>query len=358
MLIVPSDSGSPASLSTTTAVLVVNFNTSALTLRCVRSVLAAGAPKLFVLDNGSRPEERDRLIAGLQAHGKRVEVVLSEVNLGFAQGCNALFERALADDNGFRHLLVINSDAALVEGAWSRLLAAACGSGAAMVGGRVDHFPEQTTDSRSGIESMGVTLYRSLLASNRKHGTDVYLGPTGACALYARELLLELKARHGYIYDPEYFCYSEDIDLCMRARLLGFRAVCVSERVAFHVGQASSGGPHSDFVLFHGVRNALWTTVKCTPLATLLKHTPWIVLLHGGIVLRHVLRGKTGVLWRLYLSAARGMPAMLRKRRLIQRGRRISTRQFEDFVTPSFYEPEHVRNALSEAVSLRKRGSP
>jgi len=193
-----------------------------------------------------------------------------------------------------------------------------------------------------------------MLASNRKGETDVYLGPTGACALYTRELLLDLQASHGYIFDPDYFCYAEDTDLCIRARLLGYGAVCVSECVALHQGQASSGGGgYNDFILFHGVRNSIWTMVKTTPLATLVRNAVWILLLHGGVVVRHTLRGKVGVLFRLYASALRGLPGVMRKRAAIQAARRISTAEFDALVTREFYDRDYLKSALGEVLFRR-----
>lgn len=333
------------------AALVVNFNTAELTLRSVGSILAAGVARVLVLDNGSEAADRRLLAEGLQRWPGAVEWVQEECNLGFAQGCNILFERVLGEP-GIGHVLLLNSDAVLLEGGLDRLLAAAA-TGAAMVGGRVDRHPDGVGGRAPELESLGITLYRSLLASNRKSTADALLGPTGACALYTRELLLDLKASHGYIFDPDYFCYAEDTDLCIRARLLGYGAVCVDECVALHQGQASSGGGYNDFIMFHGVRNSIWTMVKTTPPATLARNAFWIVLLHGGIVLRHLRRGKFRVLLGLYYSAFKGMPGALRKRAAIQKARRISTAEFDALVARGLYERDYVRNALSEVISIR-----
>lgn len=333
------------------AALVVNFNTAELTLRSIESILAAGVARVWVLDNGSDAVDRRRLAEGVRQWPGVVERIQEQCNLGFAQGCNILFERALADP-GIGHVLLLNSDAVLLEGGLDRLRSAAA-TGAAMVGGRVDCFPDGPDGQE--LESLGITLYRSLLASNRKRATDALVGPTGACALYTRELLLDLKASHGYIFDPDYFCYAEDTDLCIRARLLGYGAVCVDECVVLHQGQASSGGGYNDFIMFHGVRNSIWTMVKTTPPATLIRNALWVLALHGGIVVRHLRRGKFRVLLGLYHSALKGMPGILRKRAAIQRARRITTAEFDALVTRGLYERDYVRNALSEVMSIRGR---
>lgn len=328
------------------AALVVNYNTAGLTLQCVASIQSAGVAQILVLDNGSDPADRRVLSDGLA--GIDVDLIQTERNLGFAQGCNLLLERVLANES-FSHVLLINSDATLVAGGLARLVAAA--ENAPMVGGRVDFHPDGGQGDQ--LESLGITLYRSMLASNRKRVGDTLVGPTGACALYATTLLRELRERHGYVFDPDYFCYAEDTDLCLRAHLLGHDTVCVEECVALHWGQASSGGRYNDFILFHGIRNSIWTLAKTTPMATLLKNSPWIVILHLGILILHLRRGKARVLARLYSSALRGLPGALRKRARIQGSRRITAAEFNALVTPDFYERDYVRNALAEIVPWR-----
>ncbi|MBV8303714.1 MAG: glycosyltransferase family 2 protein [Acidimicrobiia bacterium] len=102
-------------------VVVVDHDGGALTLRCVESLLGLDWPpdrlRVVVVDNASV----DSLAPDLEGRDPRLAVLRSEVNLGFAGGCNA----------GIRHLLhdveyvgLLNNDAEADPG-WLRGLVAA-----------------------------------------------------------------------------------------------------------------------------------------------------------------------------------------------------------------------------------------
>ena len=103
----------------------------------------------------------------------------------------------------------------------------------------------------------------------------------------------------------------------VRARWLGYRAAYASDAIVYHIGSLSSGGPDSDFVLYHGIRNSIWWLVK-NAIGWFLLSLPWFVALHVAIWIRHLRRGKARVLWRLYRDAMRGIPEMRRKRAIIK----------------------------------------
>jgi hypothetical protein len=64
-------------------------------------------------------------------------------------------------------------------------------------------------------------------------------------------------------FDEDYFCYVEDVDLGFRLRLAGFRCLYVQQSVAHQSGLCTTGGQHSDFALYHGHRNLVWTMGPC-----------------------------------------------------------------------------------------------
>jgi len=134
----------------------------------------------------------------------------------------------------------------------------------------------------------------------------------------------------------------------LRARWLGYRSAYAADAHVDNAGSLSSGGPENDFVLYHGIRNSLWWLVKDAPGGWLLRSSPCFILLHCGIVLRHLRRGRVRVLWRLYRDALKGMPAMLRKRKIIRAARRVAPGEFGRWVEPRFYERDYVRRAWRE----------
>ena len=333
--------------------VVVNFNTFDYTARCVASLVRASrVARIVVVDNGSAAHDCEALAAWL-ASQPRCEFIPQSANLGFAEGSNIAIRIALANpDCGA--VLLLNSDAELVDGGEASLLQLLeTNAAAGLVGGRV-------VKPGGAVDSLGIAFYVSCLASNRMSDRDRYFGPTGSCVIYRRELLERLEHEHGHVFDPEFFCYAEDTDVAARALLLGFEPVFADAIVARHEGQVSSGGGFSDFVLYHGIRNSIWMMCKSVPALVLTLCSPLILLMHAGIVLRHGLKGKWSVLRSLYVDAWRGLPAMWRKRRLIQARRRIGARAFLRRLTFRFYDADYlsaaVRDLFARRASHRDRG--
>lgn len=332
--------------------LVINFNTSSLTIQCVDSLRETGIRNVLVLDNASHSEDVASLRAALGNHEPSAQLFESLQNLGFAAGSNFLIDQALKHPTT-RFALLLNSDAVAIPSGMREMLRIALEDNLDLVGGKMLEAATRADRASSSVDSLGIAMYRPLLASNRKTMDEEFLGPTGGCAIYSRRLLEELKTLHGYAFDPTYFCYAEDTDLCIRARLLGATAGYADTAVAVHTGQASSGGGFSDFVLYHGIRNSIWTVAKSVPLNAIIRNLPWIILLHLGIVVRHSLRGKIKIIFRLYAHALRGMPEMLEKRKVVQTTRRISPDHFNRFITPKFYETGYLKNVLRELCFWR-----
>jgi len=326
------------------AVLIINHGTATATAACLDALIAQlpADARVHVLDNGSTAADVEQLSAAVTAQAARVTLSLSLKNLGFAGGMNLLLRQAFADP-AVDQILLLNSDTAPKPGflaaMQSRLDPAA----------KADMVAANLRNSKADlVDSLGITLYRSTLASNRKHEDEILLGPSGGCALFSRRLLEDVLACHGEWFDEAFFCYAEDTDLVLRARWLGYVPSYAAEAVVDHAGSLSSGGPENDFVLYHGIRNSLWWLAKDAPVGWLLRSLPWFIFLHCGIVARHLRRGRLRVLWRLYRDAARGLPAMLRKRQRISASRRVPKKDFRKWVEPRFYERDYVRRAWRE----------
>lgn len=297
-------------------VVIVNWNGGALLLQCLRHLIRQSvAPKrILLMDNGSTDgsAERAQRIPG-------VTVRRLGANLGFAAANN----RALAECDT-EYVALLNPDA-MPSSDWLACLLSAARShpDVAAFGSR-----QVAYGMSSILDGVGDVYHFSGLVWRRGHGRverpadrrprEIF-SPCAGAALYRREAVSRVGG-----FDEDYFCYVEDVDLGFRLRLAGLASKYVPEALVYHVGAASSGGQHSDFTVYHGHRNLVWTFVKNMPGALFWALLPVHVALNLFSVAWFALQGQGWVVLRAKWDAFKGLPRMWRKRRLVQAGRRAT----------------------------------
>ena len=327
------------------AVIVINYRRAADTLECLDSLLRVAAPAfdIFLVDNGSGADDVTQLRDYVSRHSEHITFTAFPENYGFTGAHNRLFEQLISSGR-YEFFLLLNNDAVVDPNFLERMLARIDpAQRIEMVAARVMKYADHEQ-----IDNLGITFYKCGLASNRKSPDDPLLGPSGNCALYTADLLRQVHRVSGEYFDDQFFCYAEDTDLAWRAVLLGYRAAYADDAWVYHKGSISSGGPNSDFVLYHGIRNSLFTLLKDVPARFLLRNLFWMLVLHVAILLRYTIKGKLGVVSRLYRDFLRGIPAMRRKRRPIQRQRQIPPREIEQRISRLFYERGYTLGALRD----------
>ncbi len=301
-------------------VIIVNYNSWEVLRRCLDHLERQTWRdfQVVVIDNASTlpPPE------GFATRYSWISLVQSSINLGFAGGNNL----ALSLLPSCEWIALLNPDA-FPEPDWLERLVetAQAHPDYAMFGSRqvVAGHPD-LLDGEGDIYHVSGLVWRSghgRPVSAGEQGPREIFSPCAAAALYRAEAF-----RRAGGFDEDFFCYVEDVDLGFRLRLLGYKALLVPSAVVHHVGSATTGGSQSDFALYHGHRNLVWTYVKnmpgplfwaCLPLHLLLNLVSLAIFTWLG-------RGKT--IFRAKRDALRGLPKMWEKRRLIQRDRVVSTR--------------------------------
>src|SRR5262245_56680571 len=231
-------------------VVVLSWNTRALTMEALAAVPAGAAPKAvqtILVDNASG----DGTAAAVRAAFPGVLVIENARNVGYARGNDA----ALPHVRG-RYVCFLNSDARPTPGALAavvRYLDERPGVGVASPplvhpDGR---FQRAAWGFPTALALMHQYTPMSLLGIGRREARRVRrerevpdaTGPadavSGACLVMRRELCERLGG-----FDPAYRFYYEDVDLCWRARASG---------AAVHV--AADGPP----VVHHGGASAALT---------------------------------------------------------------------------------------------------
>tara|TARA_R110000868_G_scaffold125913_5_gene332280 strand:+ start:1171 stop:2214 length:1044 start_codon:yes stop_codon:yes gene_type:complete len=133
--------------------------------------------------------------------------------------------------------------------------------------------------------------------------------PCGASAVFRRSVF---EAHGGF--DERFFCYCEDVDLGYRMRLAGERCIYLPDAVIRHAGSGISGRA-SEFAIFHGTRNRIWTYAKNTPALLLLLTLPGHVAITLAIFLRGFATGRAGPTWRGIVAGLAGLGGLKKDRR-------------------------------------------
>lgn len=168
--------------------------------------------------------------------------------------------------------------------------------------------------------------YERHIASTDIKEEEVF-APCAAAAMYRRDAWEEVGG-----FDEDFFCYFEDVDLAFRLRLMGHRCLFVPSAVAYHVGSITSGGQQSDFSVYYGHRNLVWTYIKNMPGYAFWLFFPFHIAMNIVTISWFVAAGRWRVILCAKWDALKGVKQAWRKRRIIQKKRKASVAQVIRFM--------------------------
>jgi len=145
----------------------------------------------------------------------------------------------------------------------------------------------------------------------------------GAAVLYRREAF-ELCGE----LDEDFLAYLDDVDLGLRAHLLGYTGLYLPDAVAYHIGSATLGEVLHPRILEYVTRNQIYLLLKDYPRAVFWRLLPRIVVyqcLWFGFALRN---GGLGACLRGWWAGLWGSGIMRRKHSDLMAKRRITDDEF------------------------------
>lgn len=327
----------------TVAVLVVNWNAGALLGRCLQSLASQtrSPDRVVVVDNASSDDSLELAAPHLGA----AEVIRLKDNVGFARA-NNIAARAAGDVDA---LALLNPDA-FAESGWLAALVDAArrfptfGAFASQM--RLDATPDRLDGAGDSYHVSGRAWRNghNAVAASWPAGEHEVFAPCAAAALYRRAAFDEIQG-----FDESYFCYFEDVDLGFRLRLHGYRSLYVPSSVVRHVSSALSGY-RSDFAVYHGERNSVWTFVKNMPAPLFWLYLPQHLALNVASLFFYPFRGQGRAVWRAKWHALLGLGTVLGQRRHEQRRRRADWRTLRDAMARGPFVPYTSRYGVPPAA--------
>jgi GT2 family glycosyltransferase len=229
------------------SILIVNWNTRDRTLACINSIRrfqpGQAGVQIIVIDNGSE----DDSVEALREAWPDVEIIANKENTGFGRANNAGLERARG-----RIILFLNSDTEITATTIADLLDEfETHPEIAAFGCKILGYDEVPQHSVRGFPTLGAYLYsdtflgmlglfrgshdryrRKQFDFERWQPIEVAMG---AALAVRSEVVQQMQG-----FDPRFFMYFEEADLCRRIHDAGYGLAYSPVPVVYHVGGASS----------------------------------------------------------------------------------------------------------------------
>ena len=251
-----------------TAVVILNWNTEGF-LRdflpgLISSVGKVDGAEVVVADNAST----DGSMSVMHEQFPDVKTIEFEKNLGFTGGYNKAFEVLYGTavnpkEDAPEYFLLINSDIE-VSGGWLKPLVdwmdshPYCGACAPKLHSWQDRNMFEYAGAAGGyLDRFGYPFCRGRILSHLEQDKGQYDSPadvlwaTGACLLVRSNVYAKLGG-----LDNRFFAHMEEIDLCWRMQLEGWKVTVVPESIVYHVGGGTLPAT-SPFKTFLNFRNNL-----------------------------------------------------------------------------------------------------
>jgi GT2 family glycosyltransferase len=327
------------------SVVVLNYNGKHYLEPCLSSLEKQTCRdfEVILVDNGSS----DGSVEYVENNWGWVRVIALGENLGFCGGNNVGIREARG-----KYVALLNNDTE-VDPRWLEELETALdnalndGENVGFCASKMlVHGQPHTIDTAGDVfYACGVGGKRGYLEKDNGQYDEVeyVFGACAGAALYRRAMLEDIG-----LLDEDFFIYDDDIDLSFRAQLRGYKCLFVPTAIVYHkIG--GTVGKTSDFWLYLSRRNMLYVLIKNVPGRLLLRNLHYIMayLLLGDLL--SVLRGKGRHIWRARLDNLRNLRKTLRKRKEIQRRRRVS----DHYIASMLIGGRRMRKRLGSFLSQK-----
>lgn len=300
------------------SVIIPNWNGKHLLNICLSSLQKQKLKNFetIVMDNGSTDGSADYI----KKYFPKVRVIRLDKNYGFTRAVNVGIKESKSD-----YLILLNNDTQADKYYLEFLVKAATNhQEVSFVAAKMLNFYKRNIIDSSG-DAVDVVGHSYNIGFGEKDSPKfnkagyIFLATAGG-SLFKKEIFLKV----GY-FDEDYHTYMEDVDLCLRAQLMGFKGWYEPKAILYHIRKATSSKilPMSEYWHF---RNMTQNIIKDYPMSLLIKNFNWLKILLVNINTVRYMATK-GFIWQavkteVYLLI--NFPKLLKKRALIQKSKIVS----------------------------------
>lgn len=271
------------------SIVILNYNGRDYLQKFLPSVIASTYinKKIIVADNAST----DDSLEILKTHFPLVEVIVNKQNDGFAGGYNWALQQLEAD-----YFVLLNSDVEVTAN-WIEPIIALMESNKEIAAcqPKLLAYKNKTMFEYAGasggyIDFLGYPFSRGrifdvLEKDNNQYDDCIEIFWASGAAMFVKANVY--KQLGGF--DDSFFAHMEEIDLCWRMQLAGYKIYVCPQSMVYHVGAGTL--PRGGRKVFLNFRNNLWMLSKNLPWQEKIWKLPFRFLLDGISAWKGLLHG-------------------------------------------------------------------
>ena len=238
------------------SIVILSYNTKDLTVACLESVISQYKKELIdkeieiiIVDNNSSDESAPEVLK-IKNKISNLALIQNKENMGFARGCNIG-----ANTVKGKYILFLNSDTEVLDNGFTSMVEFLENNPQiALLGGKLENNDGSIQPSAGKFYNL-VNLIIMLLGLERlgflRSSPDNIQRVdwvSGACMMVRRNVFEKLGG-----FDEELFMYMEDMEICFRAKKLGFSTYFFPNVKLMHKSQGSSNRTFAIINIYKGI---------------------------------------------------------------------------------------------------------
>lgn len=321
------------------SIIIVNYNGQKFLKNCLDSILKSTykSYQIIIFDNAST----DNSLSSIESF-PNLTIIRSRKNVGFAKANNLASQKATG-----RYLFFLNNDTKIQPNTLANIVHNIQQDNQPTVYGCKIYDYHNKIHFHSGIslDPFGFPI-------NNKNYNIFYA--EGSALIIKKSLFNKIGQ-----FDPLYFMFHEDIDLCWRARLFAANIKIIDNAIINHYAGGSAGGKLSAknkytstvFRRYYSERNNIITLIKNYSLPTLILILPLYLLINLFEFIFLIITFQPKIIFyylKAYLFIITNFKYILNSRRFVQKNRKVNDLEIMKYM--------HL--GINKLNALQKTGIP
>ena len=255
------------------SIVIANYNGKDLLENLLKSIAKSNYKnyEIIVVDNNSSDGSRQFI----KKNYRNVRLIENKKNLGYS-GINSTLKFCKG-----KYILFLNNDMEIDKNCIGNLIKVILSDkNTVMSAPKLVNFYDKNL--KSGGTWVSRAFYNGHIKSENKD--DLVEIPYLGVGLIKKDFV----EMYGYLFDPDYFIYGEDLDLGLRIRLNGKKVMFVPNAIMYHMHAVTTGKTSRAFTTFLMERNLLTTFFKILSFKNILIFLPYVFVMRAIAILSDI----------------------------------------------------------------------